>query len=206
MRKGPAKLVSAGIASVLASMAAAQTGNSEFQRVSLDQFMRESLVTQVPISFELPASFAPVDLPKKRPPTAHWLERNYHAEALRTGRMPRQAGHFRGSLAIQVTYDEKATRLLCGKLACEISLREDLTRAGYRVLSIDRQNVGGHPVLLLAAETATGPDAASAPLYQAYFPLRAGTGVVQIVYRPASGLAQESVLVWNRFRESLAAR
>ena len=177
----------------------------EYQRVTLDQFMRENLVTQVPLAFELPAQYAPVELPRKRPPTALWLERSYHSEALRTGRMPRQAAHFRGSLAFSVTFDAKQGRFRCGKASCEMSLRDDMTRAGYRVLEIERRSIGGHPVMLLTAETATEPNAGSSPLYQAYVPLRAGAGVVQIVYRPAQGLAAESVAVWARFKTSLVA-
>jgi len=187
-------------------MAAAQSAGTEYQRVTLDQFMRENLVTQVPLSFELPAGYAPVELPKKRPPTALWLERNYHSEVLRTGRMPRQAAYFRGSLAINVAYDEKAGRFLCGKLACEISLREDLARAGYRALGVERQTVGLHQVMLVSAETSPDPGTSSAPLYQAYFPLLAGAGVVQMVYRPAPGLAPESARVWSHFKDSLAPR
>lgn len=184
--------------------AAAAAQEPVYQRVTLDQFMRENLVTQVPLAFDLPAAYAPVELPRKRPPTALWLEHNYHAEALRTGRMPRQAAHFRGSLALSVAFDEKQGRFLCGKSNCEISLRENLALAGYRVKEIERREVGGHPIMLLAAETAIEPGTASAPLYQAYVPLRAGSGVVQIVHRPAPGLATESAAVWAHFKASLA--
>ncbi len=185
------------------NIAYAQTAPTEYQRVTLDQFMRESLVTLVPLSFEIPASYAPVELPKRRPPTALWLERGYHAEALRTGRMPRQAAHFRGSLAIKVTYDDQKARFLCGKMSCEISIRDDLTRAGYRVHMLEKHVVGETQVMLLSAEAAAEPGAAPALLYQAYVPLRAGIGVVQITHRPAPGLATESAAVWAHFKASL---
>lgn len=183
--------------------AAAQTDPDPFRRMSLDQFMRESLVTQVPISFELPTQYAPVELPKKRPPTALWLEQGYHEETLRTGRMPRQAAYFRGSLALSVAYDDRQARFLCGKAPCEIVLRENMARAGYRVLEFERSKIGEIQVMFMAAETAIAPGSPSAPLYQAYIPLGAGTGVVQVSHRPATGLAGESRAVWARFKQSL---
>lgn len=199
------QLLAALAGSCLLGGAQAQRAEDSFQRVTLDQFMRANLVTQVPVAFELPALYAPVDLPRKRPPTALWLEESYHAEALRTGRMPRQAAHFRGSLAFNVSFDESQGRFLCGKTSCEIGLRDDMARAGYRVLEFERRSIGGTPVMFLTAETATTPGAASAPLYQAYIPLRAGTGVLQIVHRPATGRAAESGATWTRFKTSLTA-
>jgi tetratricopeptide (TPR) repeat protein len=170
-----------------------------YKRVTLDALVNHGLVRPVPLAMAIPTNYALVD----PGPGYVWADPGEHERVRATRSMP-TTGSFWARLTPNTGYDPARDRFVCGPDCTEADMPRQLESSGVTGVAMERQTVGGVPVLLVEA-TPLPPAAGKTPrVYMAYVAVGVDTNVLLISYRPPANGEAEGERVWETFKRSLS--